>query len=558
MNSTRIFGNQRGSKRIFRILYILIPIILAFSGLMLIFSSSVKLKSNVSDDVKEQIITLVSDTAENYFIDNLACNQSDLEIEMDWKVEILIYHLGVLKEKGTGNNSTLSLSLEGATRNALNGDLSDIIVLNSRFLISILSPIVHSFIIYNEKGYEVIGGGLLPTRYLNKELIHQKIEQAKEYLYRMIDKKDYGVHKYYFALDDNFENRLHTIYTSSTIYSLLKIYDYINDDVILQYAYNCGEFILSMQNRKSGTIGYGAFHYSLFLNVRTTTEYYVVGTTSKTIFTLLMLYNKTGDNKYIESARLGADWLLTMQNPDGSILSWVEKANGIWVYSTKESYLYSGQVLSALSRIYDATGKQEYYDAAQKIAQRFAGIIEDRGYYLGDDYRDPNPISSSWVLLSLFDFYKISQDEIFLDHVINSSEYLIRRQRSDTKDLLNLGRWEGSYTTSGNGWLCEVMVEIYQFFKDTDLINSDYYKQQIINSIRWLIQHTYSEENSFLVKNPEIAIGGLIWYFEGRELEVRTDSVCHGVNGYVGIIDDLVNGTLISIPQKTFEEMLNM
>ena len=558
MNSTGIFGAQRGSKRIFRILYILIPIILASSGLMLIFSSSINSKSNVSDDVKEQIITLVRDTAENYFIDNLACNRSDLEIEMDWEVEIFIYHLGVLKEKGTGNNSTLSLSLEGATRNALNGDLSDIIVLNSRFLISILSPIVHSFIIYNEKGYEVIGGVLLPTRYLNKELIHQKIIQAKEYLYRMIDNKDYGVHKYYYALDDNFENRLHTIYTSSTIFSLLKIYDYINDDTILQYAYNCGEFILSMQNRDSRTRGYGAFHYSLFLKSRTTTEYYVVGTTSKTIFTLLMLYNKTGDNKYMESARLGADWLLTMQNPDGSILSWVEKANGIWVYSTKESYLYSGQVLSALSRIYDATGKQEYYDAAQKIAQRFAGIIEDRGYYLGDDYRNPNPISSSWVLLSLFDFYKISQDEIFLDHVINSSEYLIRRQRSDTKDLLNLGRWEGSYTTSGNGWLSEVMVEIYQFFKDTDLINSDYYKQQIINSIRWLIQHTYSEENSFLIKNPEIANGGLIWYFEGRELEVRTDSVCHGVNGYVGIIDDLVNGTLISIPQKTFGEMLNM
>ncbi|HEC37380.1 MAG TPA: hypothetical protein ENI29_04030 [bacterium] len=58
-------------------------------------------------------------------------------------MEIFIYHLGVLKEKGTGNNNTLSLSLEGATRNALNGDLSDIIVLNSRFLISILSPIVH-------------------------------------------------------------------------------------------------------------------------------------------------------------------------------------------------------------------------------------------------------------------------------------------------------------------------------------------------------------------------------------------------------------------------------
>jgi hypothetical protein len=47
-------------------------------------------------------------------------------------------------------------------------------------------------------------------------------------------------------------------------------------------------------------------------------------------------------------------------------------------------------------------------------------------------------------------------------------------------------------------------------------------------------------------------------YFEGRELEVRKNSVCHGVNGYVGIIDELVNGTLISIPQKPFEEMLNI
>ena len=64
---------------------------------------------------------------------------------------------------------------------------------------------------------------ILVIRELDKELIRQKIEQGREYLFRVIDEKENGAHKYYYALDDSFENRLHTIYTSTLTYTLLKL-----------------------------------------------------------------------------------------------------------------------------------------------------------------------------------------------------------------------------------------------------------------------------------------------------------------------------------------------
>lgn len=70
----------------------------------------------------------------------------------------------------------------------------------------------------------------------------------------------------------------------------------------------------------------------------------------------------------------------------------------------------------------------------------------------------------------------------------------------------------------------------------------------------WIIQNTYSEENTFFLKWPQKAIGGSFWNYENRY--VRTDSVCHAVNAYVGIINDLEDGLLLSIPEEPFGAIL--
>ena len=388
--------------------------------------------------------------------------------------------------------------------------------------------------------------GIAIVRELDKELLSRKTEQGKEYLLRMIDKEENGVHKYYYALDDSFENRLHTIYTSSLVYTLLNFYNFEKSDILLNQILKSGEFILSMQNKEKQTKGYGAFYYSYYLDNKEKEKKFVAGTTSKTIFTLLRLYELTNDNKYLESAKLGADWLITMQNPDGSIKSYIRHKDGKWFQSAKESLLYNGQALSALSKIYLAAGEEKYYKAAERIARRFAEKYEQAGrQYIIGEYRTKNPISNSWVVMSFMDFYKTKEDDYYKDIVFELSSQIVSRQIKNPDDILNYGRIDGAYSTSGNGWISEVMTDTYKFCLEQDKKDCEKYKNTVVNIIRWLVQYTYSEENSSFLKNPEKAIGGIFWNKENKY--IRTDSVCHGLNSYIGIINYLEDGFLISI-----------
>jgi len=385
-----------------------------------------------------------------------------------------------------------------------------------------------------------------------KSSIARVIEQGKEFLLRMEDEKLHGFHKYYYALEDRFEERLHTVYSASIIYTLLKVYDFDKDQRILEKIPEWGEFLLSMQNKDKESKRYGAFHYSLYLSPEEKEEKFVVGTAALSIFTLLDLYERTGEEKYLESARLAGDWLVTMQEENGIMRPYVRYSEDKWVHGTKESLLYNGQVLAALSRLYQATQKEEYFNSAEKIAGHFEKRVEEDGCFLGDEYRSPNPISSAWVVMALLDFYKVNPEEEYREIIFNCSRELVGRQMTETTDPLYQGRWALAFSTSGNGWLAEVMMEMYHFCRNENMTEVDElrssspftdarvcqdYKTAVIKVTEWLMQFTYSEENSAFLPNPELAIGGIFWDYDDKY--VRTDSVCHALNGYLGIVDYL-------------------
>lgn len=500
-------------------------------------------------------IQLVRAVAEDYFDGQPGQYPAELEIRGNWELDITIYHQGEIKGQGIGKgkDEILSLILEEATRNALEEsgqgfdkeDIKDV-----RFLISFPDQ-AFSFIEYNGEGRELIEN-LVITRSLDKGLILEKIEQAKEFLLRAVHQDEYGFYKKYDTLSDDFGDRLHTVYSASIIYTLLKIYDFDRDERILAGIPDWAGFLLSMQSKDREA--YGAFHYSYYFESEKKQLRFVVGTTALSIFTLLDLYTRTGDSEYLESAKLGGNWLTTMQKSDGWMKAYQEYKDGEWAYGEKESLLYNGQVLSALSRLYRVTGQANYYQAAEKIAQRFAEKVEKEGYYLGDDYRSKNPISSAWVVMSLLDFHRINQDEYYKDIIVKSSSELLGRQQLDTDEPLYYGTWQRAYSTSGNGWLAEVMVEVYRFYREHDVAGADRFKEAAVRVIWWIIRNTYSAENTFFLKEPQKAIGGSFWNYEN--LYVRTDSVSHAVNAYVGIINDLEDGLLLSVPEQPFEVIL--
>jgi hypothetical protein len=375
----------------------------------------------------------------------------------------------------------------------------------------------------------------------------EKIEQGKEFLLRAMNQEEHGFYKRYDTETAHFEDVLHTVYSASIVYTLLRIYDFDQDERILESIPQWGDFLLSMQSRDEET--YGAFHYSYYLVSGTKERSFPVGTTALSIFTLLDLYQRTGDSRYLESAKLGGDWLTTMQRPDGIMYAFKDQSSdGKWVYGENESLLYNGQVLSALSRLYIVTGEERYYDTAERIAQHFSARVEKEGCFLGDEYRFRNPISSAWVAMSLLDFYRINRDDCYKNIILRCAGELVKRQAKDINNPLYQGSWYRAYSTSGNGWLAEVMMEMYRFCQEQDAAGCDRYKDAIVRAIRWIIQNTYSEENTFFLTEPEKAIGGIFWNYENKY--VRTDSMCHALNAYVGMMADLEDGALLSLPER--------
>lgn len=371
-----------------------------------------------------------------------------------------------------------------------------------------------------------------------KDLVQEKIEQGKEFLYRMEHPEEHGFYKKYDAINDSFENRLHTVYSASIIYTFLYIYDYDQDEEILKHLSDWGKFLLSMQDKDKSSKRYGAFSYSYYLDNKEKEKRYVVGTSALSIFTLLRLYEITGQDKYLESAKLAGDWLITMQRKDGVVKPYTRYSDGKWVFGKKESLLYNGQSLSALSKLYNATKIQKYYNAAEKIAKHFTQKYEDAGRkYIIGEYRTKNPISNSWVVMSLMDFYPHHQNKFgvrassyYKDIIFELSSQIISHQMED-------GSIDGAYSTSGNGWISEVMTDTYRFCLEQERSDCEKYKETVVDIIKWIIQRTYSKENSSFLKNPERALGGVYWN-KGNKY-VRTDSVCHAINGYTRIINYL-------------------
>jgi len=580
--------NERLPRRLRYVLAIAVPLLVAIIASILIPLTLFPETGNQQDGAglirdgdqfRDLCVQFVRTVAEDHIGGQPTQYPAELGIRGNWELDIAMYKRGDIIGIGSskGEDETLSSTLEDATVSALeegHQDLTEEDLHDVRFLVTLyyhptfftqvdnlflliphfeydysrsfcLDARSFSFLEYEGEGKEVMEG-LVIIRRLDKDLMLQEIEQGEEFLFRAMDEDEHAFYKRYDTESDYFGSRLHTVYSASIIYTLLKIYDFDQDERILEGTPEWADFLLSMQSKDEET--YGAFHYSYYPSSGTKENSFPVGTTALSIFTLLDLYERTGNSTYLESAKLGGDWLATMQRPDGVMYAHKNRSGDQWVYGDQESLLYNGQVLSALSRLYIATGETTYYDTAERIALHFSARVEKEGCFLGDDYRWPNPISSAWVAMALLDFYRINEEDYYRDIILKCSAELLEKQRNNLTNPLYSGSWYRAYSTSGNGWLAEVMMTMYRFCQEQNVDGCDRYKEAILRVIRWIIQNTYSAENTFFLRHPEKAIGGIFWNFEDRY--VRTDSLCHALNAYAGMMDDWEDGTLLTLREQ--------
>jgi hypothetical protein len=475
----------------------------------------------------------------------VSCPRS-LSVPGDWRIRVIRYAYGLVAGEAESQGNGFGPVLASAVRGAIGKRLSADELARSRFKVVTLDPSRYAFVVYGDDAFEVVED-VVVWRTLTKEHVRACIEASKQYLFRVLDPVTHGARKYYDSASDQFEPRAYSIYTASVLFSLMRLYDYDRDEKILSHLDLSARFLLEMQHLESGP-AFGAFHYSRYLVTGELEMRFVAGTTAKSIFTLLMLYERTGQARYLEAAGRGGDWLLSRIGKDGSTKPVLRYVEGSWRSSKRLSFLYTGQMLSALSRLYRVSGEERYLESGRLLAEFVIARVAAEGDYLGDDYRAPNPISSSWVILSLFDFFLASGDRFYLDIVLNNSEALLERQLRDERSILSFGRWHASETTSGNGWINEVFSDLYHYRKEHDLGGLEEIRRALARVTRYGIQNTYNRANSYLVRNPDRAIGGAYWNAQNRY--VRTDSVCHAVNAYVAMVDEYEDEVLVTVARQ--------
>ncbi len=475
----------------------------------------------------------------------------DLSLAGDWAPSVAVWYGGQKRGEHAAQGRDLGRALCQATVSALaEARLGLEAVREARFQIT-LDRLDCAILEHHGRGVELIDG-LVAVRRVDRRLVEQHVARAKAYLLGVLDPVHGGAHKYYYPASDRFEDRLHTIYTASLVFTLLKLRDADRDERLASAIRDASAFLLSMQNADAKSRTYGAFHYAYFTEEDRKQPRFVVGTTAKTIFTLLVLHARTGDARYLDAAARGADWLVTMLRPDGSVRPYVrQREDGTWSRSQKESMLYNGQVLSALSRIHAHTGRRAYRAAADRLAARFVQKFKSDGCYVGDDYRKPNPISTSWMALSLLDYAKAFGDDYSRALALLLSRNLLGRQIHAPDDPARHGRWERAFSSSGNGWLAEVMSEFYLYGRAEGLEDCERYKASIVRVSRWILQHALTGPNAYDAANPDRAQGGFLW--SARKRYVRTDSVCHGANAWINIVGHLEEGPLLVLPERLLQ-----
>jgi hypothetical protein len=368
---------------------------------------------------------------------------------------------------------------------------------------------------------------------LDAALLRQKVMEQKSYLLNARNPEHSGYYKKYNPETDTAEVRLRTVYSASAGFSLLKMKQFEKDASLDPVLASIVGFINFMQV-KEGPLK-GAFHYSYNPNTNVKEPRFVVGSASKVIYTLVNLYKDAPKPEYLQIANDAAAWLMKQVDPLGNVYPETFLAETQSTVTKKKSYLYSGQVLSALSRLYVITKDPQLYQTAEKIATQLLHDAEQQNYFMGDDYRRPNTVSTSWIMMSFIDFSIINPtNKAIQDALFKSADALLEHQISDTSDLMRYGRFNDTDAASGNGWINEVLVEGYKLCTARNLTGCERYLDAAIRDTRWLIQNIYSAENSSHLPNPQRALGGLIR--NKAEKTVRTDAVCHSINGMVEIL----------------------
>jgi hypothetical protein len=308
-----------------------------FSNLVYPFQSNLPNITPTSQQFRENIYHYLVSPQQN------ALKPYDNSIQnTDWNIKTNVYEKGLKVSSSHFHGSRLA--------NVLNKIKSNLNIRpdnNPNYVVNFYYYPQQAFsFLANSTGVFELTGITAAIRKLTSKQITQSISLGQKYLLTHLNPKFNGIYKFYDPIYNTHGVKLRTIYSASTLFTLLNIQAKTPSPKIENEIPKIAKFLLSMQVK--GGPNAGAFYYSVNPHTQKHDNIVNVGTTSKTIFTLIKLYEKTHDPRYLTAAKWAGNWLLTRIQPNGTVKALSAYTKNGWHDNNKQSHLYRGQVFISI------------------------------------------------------------------------------------------------------------------------------------------------------------------------------------------------------------------
>ena len=262
-----------------------------------------------------------------------------------------------------------------------------------------------------------------------------------------------------------------------------------------------------------------------------------LGSTALAVVALAEYRRATRSDRFDALTRRLAEWLLFMQNPDGTFCHLYDIKGG--ERDTKTQLLYfSGEAALALARMHAVYGDARYLEGARRGIDRlidwydfFAG-----GFFYGEEH---------WTCIAAEAAFPALRDARHLDFCDGYGDFL-RRQQVMEDDFSDLADMAGTYgvtpfilpNNTPVGSRTEAMISTYLLGKHHGQ-PSEPLRQQILRSMRFALRQQIRPEGSFWLSPKAEGLGAIS--ASTIDPSVRIDyvqHVCSALLRSVELVDD--------------------
>ena len=251
-----------------------------------------------------------------------------------------------------------------------------------------------------------------------------------------------------------------------------------------------------------------------------------LGGNALAVIALLSYYNQTKEKEYLDLSKQLCKYILYAQDRSGEFTIQKQFYPGGRISNMRSEY-YPGEALLALLTLYEYDKDKKWLDAANDGAKFLISIRDGKK-------KDEELPHDHWLLYALNKLYRYRPNKLYFDHAMRLSNVILNSQRAKTE----FRDWVGSFYTPPRSTPTATRMEglwsAYQLARD---YNDNEMKQRIENGlemgIKFQLQTQFTPETVMYLDDPERSLGGF-----KRSLtnyEIRIDYTQHNISSLLGM-----------------------